>query len=343
MATSAVASRNPLISRASSTKFSMVSSSLESTSTAHSTSSNTKGKLYRQITPRKKIDRFGVDKTDYKAFFLSSTVFPTAVRTTLLAEMQEVNPHKCGFDIVERRQPNGFDKADSHSGRQIDLNTNDTTTACTTRTQSAVNAPPPTAVMSMTDRSMQSAPIVAINILERSVGSQEDALEKNRHGSSIYSRETTGFGANKSAGGSKSKSTSKSATSGDSHGLQNARIKENGIHDSAEKSQDFDLEDKVLDEKARAQIENIKRRLEEEKEQRRSKPRSRAIPRLTACPRLDLSVSAKSDTFILFHSISWRYGLRTRSEILRTIFCTFLATAFLRVNVCSYFEEVKYT
>ena len=60
--------------------------------------------LYKKITPRKKIDKFGLDQTDYTAFVLSSTVFPTAVRTTLLGDIQVSVPHhtSCGFDIVDR-------------------------------------------------------------------------------------------------------------------------------------------------------------------------------------------------------------------------------------------------
>ncbi|RUS90872.1 hypothetical protein EGW08_001379, partial [Elysia chlorotica] len=54
----------------------------------------------------------------------------------------------------------------------------------------------------------------------------------------------------------------------------------NSAVDSGEKSVGRELEDSELDEKARAQIEDIKRRLEEEREQRRAKPR--AAHRLTA-------------------------------------------------------------
>ncbi|GFS09322.1 hypothetical protein ElyMa_003035300 [Elysia marginata] len=297
MASSAVASHNPFVSRASSTKYSMVSSSLESNSSiTRSTNFSARGKLYRQITPRKKVDRFGVDKTDYKAFFLSSTMFPTAVRTTLLAEMQEVNPHKCGFDIVERRQPDSSETEDRENGRQIELHTNNTTTACTTRTHSAVNAPPPTAVMSMTDRSMQSAPVVAINILERSVGSQEDSHDKERRDSSTNSRDIAGAATGKGISAGKPKSSLKSSLSAKSQDIQNTRINENEAYDCPEEKQE--LEDKELDEKSRAQIENIKRRLEDEKEQRRMKPKSRVVPRLTAYS------SADATRLIKYHWMS---------------------------------------
>ncbi|GFO15305.1 hypothetical protein PoB_004181000 [Plakobranchus ocellatus] len=294
MATSAVANPNPLVSshshhhhnhqqqqyrsRASSTKFSMVSSSLESNATVHTSGTSIKpGKLYRQITPRKKINQFGVDKTDYKAYFLSSTVFPTAVRATLLAEMQEINPHKCGFDIVERRP------SDDATGDHTHEIKTDSTTACTTRTHSALNAPPPTAAQSVTDRSMQSAPVVAINILERSNLTPDQQCDKDRRGSSIYSRDKLNHGSSMA---SKAKMNSVN-TSTSVFGEYTLAISPGraGLGENPKKSQELSPEDKALDEKARSQIESIKRRLEAEKQHRRRKPKSRAVPKLTAFSR----------------------------------------------------------
>ncbi|XP_005110271.1 uncharacterized protein LOC101854677 [Aplysia californica] len=105
-----------------------------------SPNSSVNGVLYKKITPRKKIDKFGLDQTDYTSFVLSSTVFPTAVRTTLLGDMQVAGPHTCGFDIVERPKPD-----DSVS----------------VKSASVFPVPPPTTVDESRQESLQSYPVVS--------------------------------------------------------------------------------------------------------------------------------------------------------------------------------------
>lgn len=56
---------------------------------------------YTKITPRKRVDQFGLDRTDNGAHLLSTTVFPTGVKVKFLSE---ASSHRCGFDIVAGRK-----------------------------------------------------------------------------------------------------------------------------------------------------------------------------------------------------------------------------------------------
>lgn len=77
--------------------------------------------LYRKLTSRRFIDKFGIDQTKYSAFLLSSAVYPTGVKVSL---MTDGHPLKCGFNVVE--SPNIEGSSSNGSGRSNHTATNRT-------------------------------------------------------------------------------------------------------------------------------------------------------------------------------------------------------------------------
>ncbi|BFZ25223.1 hypothetical protein BsWGS_28262 [Bradybaena similaris] len=84
-------------------------------------SPGTNFQLYRKLTPRRVFDKFGIDQTKYSAFLLSSAVYPTGVKVSL---MTDGHPFKCGFNVVERRNIEG--SSSNGSGGSNDTATNRT-------------------------------------------------------------------------------------------------------------------------------------------------------------------------------------------------------------------------